>query len=76
MSGAMEMGPAETGIETPLAPDQPATTFSQADLAAGKVLFVHDNGDAKSGGFDVSVTDRAGATIAPQRMQVTVVAPF
>ena len=58
------------------APDQPAASFSQADLAAGMVLFVHDNGDAKSGGFDVSVTDQAGASVAPQRMQVTVVAPF
>jgi cytoskeletal protein CcmA (bactofilin family) len=54
-------------------PTLPAHRFTQADLMAGQVLFVHDNSQAAAGGFDVTLTDRAGASAAPQRVAVAVV---
>jgi cytoskeletal protein CcmA (bactofilin family) len=42
-------------------PRSPVGTFSQADLAGGKVLFAHDGSEASKGRFDVQVTDAAGA---------------
>ncbi|MEL6374398.1 MAG: polymer-forming cytoskeletal protein [Pseudomonadota bacterium] len=54
-------------------PAQPITQFSQADLAAGRVMFVHDGSPANLGGFDVMVRDSKGATSgAPQHVEVAV----
>ncbi len=36
--------------------------FTQADIEAGRVLFVHDGGDSTSANFDVLVADDSGAT--------------
>jgi cytoskeletal protein CcmA (bactofilin family) len=38
------------------------TTFTQADIEAGRVMFVHDGGSSTSANFDVSVADDSGAT--------------
>jgi len=57
-------------------PQQAVTRFTQADLATGNVLFVHDASNNKGASFDVVVTDHAGATSgAPQTVKVTVLAP-
>lgn len=54
-------------------PMQAIQRFTQADLASGGVLFVHDGADQSRAGFDVVVTDAAGATSGrPQRVQVSV----
>jgi cytoskeletal protein CcmA (bactofilin family) len=37
-------------------------TFTQADIEAGRVLFVHDGGGSTSANFDVLVSDDSGAT--------------
>ncbi len=55
------------------APGAAIASFSQADLSAGRVIFVNDNGDLNQGGFDVVVADNAGGTAAAQRVTVTVV---
>jgi cytoskeletal protein CcmA (bactofilin family) len=36
--------------------------FTQADIEAGRVLFVHDGGGSTSANFDVTVADDSGAT--------------
>jgi cytoskeletal protein CcmA (bactofilin family) len=36
--------------------------FTQADIEAGRVLFVHDGGGSSTASFDVMVTDDSGAT--------------
>lgn len=47
-------------------------TFSEAELAAGEIVFVHD-GAAERATFEVSVRDAAGATSGdPQGVRVTV----
>ncbi len=52
--------------------DQPVTTFTQADLEKGRILFVHDGG-APSAGFEVVVADAKGATSGrPQHVTVTI----
>jgi cytoskeletal protein CcmA (bactofilin family) len=44
------------------APGQPVSRFTQADIEAGRVLFVHDGGASTSANFDVMVADDSGAT--------------
>ena len=47
--------------------------FTQADLEAGRVIFVHDGGSATDASFDVVVRDKAGATSgAAKRVNVAV----
>lgn len=48
-------------------------TFTQADLAAGHVVFAHDGTPDPSASFDVVVVDKAGATSgAPRTVRVAV----
>ncbi|MEZ5907637.1 MAG: polymer-forming cytoskeletal protein [Hyphomicrobiaceae bacterium] len=44
------------------APDTAVTTFTQADIEAGNVFFVHDGSPGARAGFDVVVADAKGAT--------------
>jgi cytoskeletal protein CcmA (bactofilin family) len=48
----------------------PATniqSFTQADIAAGSVIFVHDGTSGATAGFDVELRDSQGATAGPAR---------
>jgi cytoskeletal protein CcmA (bactofilin family) len=44
------------------APTTPITTFTQADLEAGAVAFVHDGDSMDKAGFEVQVQDAQGAS--------------
>ena len=47
--------------------------FSQADLAAGHVVFTHSGAPGKTAGFNVVVSDHTGASSgAPQQVAVIV----
>lgn len=53
--------------------DTPVTEFTQADLAAGRVLFKHKGTDTTPAGFDIVVMDKSGATSgAAQSVKVSV----
>src|SRR4029079_12893311 len=55
------------------APARPVSTFTQADLQGGRVLFTHDGTQTMSASFDVVVADQAGANSgAPQTVKVHV----
>jgi cytoskeletal protein CcmA (bactofilin family) len=55
------------------APRTPVSSFSQADLEAGRVLFTHDGSSAGNAGFEIVVADRKGATSgAAQTVNVAV----
>ncbi|MEQ1715226.1 MAG: polymer-forming cytoskeletal protein [Hyphomicrobium sp.] len=54
-------------------PAEPITSFTQADLQQGKVLFAHDGTDTPTAKFDVVVADKAGSTSgAAQTVRVAV----
>jgi cytoskeletal protein CcmA (bactofilin family) len=44
------------------APGLPITTFTQADIEGGMVLFAHDGSGSDTAKFDIVVADKAGAT--------------
>lgn len=55
------------------AKNTPVKTFTQADIEAGRVLFVHDGSDTSEASFDVVVSDAQGAVSgAPQTLKVKV----
>lgn len=56
-------------------PAEAISAFTQADIHAGRVLFVHDGASGQAAaGFDVVVADGAGGTSgAPRRVAVVVV---
>lgn len=55
-------------------PAAATATFTQADLQAGNVLFVHDGSGGNDASFNVIVTDAKGATSgAPQTVTAAVV---
>ena len=54
-------------------PTNPVVSFTQADLEAGKIIFVHNGASASKAGFDVVVSDADGASSgAPQTVNVDV----
>jgi cytoskeletal protein CcmA (bactofilin family) len=55
------------------APRRAVTGFTQADLEAGQVAFVHNGRGMEPASFDIVVADRSGATSgAPQTVKVAV----
>jgi len=55
------------------APRKSVTMFTQADLEAGQVAFIHDGRSADPAAFDIVVADSSGATSgAPQTVRVAV----
>ncbi len=55
------------------APSKPITSFTQADLEAGSVAFVHDGQSTDQAGFEVQVQDAQGASSgAPTPVHVNV----
>lgn len=55
------------------APDEIISNFTQGDIAAGSIVFVHTGDSVEPAGFNVVVTDSAGATTGiPRRVTVAV----
>lgn len=56
------------------APGTAIERFTQSELLAGHVMFIHDGSAAAQASFEVAVVDKAGATSgAPRPVQVAVV---
>ena len=54
------------------APKRAVSTFTQADLEAGRVAFMHDGTNGSAAGFDIVVADRSGATSGARTVTVAV----
>ena len=67
--------PADGQLELTTAPGVAITTFTQADLDAGRVIFVHSGAAATSDSFTFTVSDGAGGSIGTTTFAITV-APF
>ncbi|MDH4083204.1 MAG: Ig-like domain-containing protein, partial [Nitrospira sp.] len=67
--------PANGQLELTTAPGVAITTFTQADIDAGRVVFVHSGAAATSDSFTFTVSDGAGGTIGATTFTFTV-APF
>ncbi len=65
-------GLADGHLELASAPGVSLTSFSQADIDAGEVVYVRDNPDSTSDGFDFSVDDGQGNVLTGQSFAVTV----
>ena len=48
-------------------PKRAVSTFTQADLEAGRVSFMHDGSSGNAAGFDIVVADHTGATSGAAR---------
>lgn len=46
---------------------EPLAQFTQADINAGEIAFVHSGAETNIAGFDVTVADDSGATAGPLR---------
>jgi cytoskeletal protein CcmA (bactofilin family) len=49
------------------AQSEPLAQFTQADINAGNIVFVHGGGETSNAGFDVVVVDDEGASAGPAR---------
>ncbi len=65
-------GPAHGRLEFTTAPGVSVTTFSQADIAANRLTYVHDGSETTSDSFTFTVSDGAGGTIGSTTLTLTI----
>ncbi|NOT22470.1 MAG: DUF4347 domain-containing protein [Nitrospiraceae bacterium] len=65
-------GPAHGRLEFTTAPGVSVTTFSQADIAANRLTYVHDGSETTNDSFTFTVSDGAGGTIGSTTLTLTI----
>jgi hypothetical protein len=65
-------GPAYGRLELTTAPGVSASTFTQADIAANRLVYVHNGSETTSDNFTFTVSDGAGGTLGPTTMTLTI----
>ena len=65
-------GPAYGRLELTTAPGVSATTFTQADLASNRLVYVHNGAEVSSDSFTFTVSDGAGGTLGTTTMTLTI----
>ncbi|HMZ53303.1 MAG TPA: cadherin-like domain-containing protein [Nitrospira sp.] len=66
--------PAHGRLELTTAPGVSATTFTQADIAANRVTYVHDGSETLSDSFTFTVSDGVGGSIGTTTVTLTIAA--
>ncbi len=65
-------GPANGFLALATSPTIPVNTFTQADIAAGQLIYVHDGSNTTGDQFTFDLSDGSGAVITGQQFDVTV----
>ncbi len=65
-------GPTYGRLELTTAPGISATTFTQADIAANRLVYVHDGSESIGDNFTFTVSDGAGGSLGPVSVTLTI----
>ncbi|MCC6207307.1 MAG: cadherin domain-containing protein [Gammaproteobacteria bacterium] len=65
-------GPVYGRLELTTAPGVSATTFTQADIATNRLVYVHDGSETTSDSFTFTVNDGAAGTLGTTTMTLTI----
>ncbi len=65
-------GPAHGRLELTTAPGVAVSTFTQADIAANRVVYLHDGSETTSDNFTFTVSDGAGGALGSTTVTLTV----
>ncbi|MBX9660986.1 MAG: tandem-95 repeat protein, partial [Nitrospiraceae bacterium] len=65
-------GPAYGRLELTTAPGISATTFTQADIAANRLIYIHNGSETTSDSFTFTVSDGAGGSIGTTTVTLTI----
>ncbi|HNN41502.1 MAG TPA: cadherin-like domain-containing protein [Nitrospira sp.] len=74
LSFSVGTGPAHGRLELTTAPGVSATTFTQADIAANRVIYVHDGSETLSDSFTFTLSDGAGGSIGTTTVTLAIAA--
>ncbi len=69
---AIGTGPAHGRLELTTAPGVSATSFTQADIAANRLVYVHDGSETVSDNFTFTVSDGAGGSLGATTVTLTI----
>ncbi|MGI9518285.1 MAG: Ig-like domain-containing protein, partial [Pirellulaceae bacterium] len=72
LSFTVTSGPVNGFLALSSAPLTPITSFTQADIDAGRLIYVHNGGETTSDFFLFDLGDGSGSTITGQRFDLTV----
>jgi len=65
-------GPTYGRLELTTAPGISATTFTQADIAANRLVYVHDGSESTGDNFTFTVSDGAGGSLGATSVTLTI----
>ncbi|MEI2751790.1 MAG: cadherin-like domain-containing protein [Nitrospira sp.] len=65
-------GPAHGRIELTTAPGLSATSFTQADIVANRLVYVHDGSETLSDSFTFALSDGAGGSVGATTVTLTI----
>ncbi|ELR73782.1 hypothetical protein C900_01392 [Fulvivirga imtechensis AK7] len=69
---AITAGPSNGQLELTTGPGVPVTSFTQAQLNANQVVYVHDDGNSTSDSFTFDVQDGSGNNLVGQIFSITI----
>ncbi|MCC6967015.1 MAG: VCBS domain-containing protein, partial [Nitrospira sp.] len=69
---AIGTSPAHGRLELVTTPGVPATSFTQADIAANRLVYVHDGSESTGDSFTFTVSDGAGGSLGATTVTLTI----
>ena len=72
LSYSIGAGPLYGRLELTTAPGISAATFTQDDIAANRLIYIHDGSETTSDSFTFTVNDGAGGSLGPTTVTLTI----